>query len=216
MERKRKNEVNKRSANQSAKQCTAACRVFKCTLRSLSELRGMPDIKTNRKHEVWNWMTVIPCTHFRLVSHLFLKFTFIITCCFASTYKYEVTFLHQYDSMIISFWVRTEYSASMAQKRSLDWTRTVVVSINLCKNLLLLLGYSQPSRHGIEPATGIRGWFTSLKRFTFAVCKPLTLSKVIIIASKSDALCRVTFHQNTLCHILSCYISSHYEMVLMI
>ena len=52
MERKRKNEVNKRRANQSAKQCTAASRAFKCTLQSLSELRGMPDVKTYHKHEV--------------------------------------------------------------------------------------------------------------------------------------------------------------------
>ena len=30
---------------------------------------------------------------------------------------YEVTFLRQYDSTIISFWVGTEYSASITQKR---------------------------------------------------------------------------------------------------
>ena len=101
------------------------CRASECALQSLLELHWMIDIKTNRKHEVCNWMTVILCTYIRLVSAPFFKITFIITCCFESTtvLTYDVTFLHHiYDSTMISFWVRTEYSASMMQKHSQDWT----------------------------------------------------------------------------------------------
>ena len=46
--------------------------------------------------------------------------------------------MHQYDSTIISFWVRTRYSASMMQKRGLDWTLNMLYNEDLkhhCPNM---------------------------------------------------------------------------------
>ena len=55
----------------------------------------------------------------------------LATSIFIETPVWGTFFLHQYDSMIISFCVRIEYSASMTQKHALDWT--------LQKLLLLLI-----------------------------------------------------------------------------
>ena len=98
VEQKQKNKVNKRRRiDRQSNVCSESIR----TLRSLSELHGMPDVKTNCKHEVWNWMTVIPCAHFTLVCTTFLKIYFY---CYLLLWKYlyiqEVTFLRQHDSMI--------------------------------------------------------------------------------------------------------------------
>ena len=98
MEQKQKNKVNKRRR---IDRQSNVCRESKWTLWSLSELHRMPDTKTNCKHEVWNWMTVILSAHFRLVCTTFLKIYFY---CYLLLWKYlyiqEVTFLRQHDSMI--------------------------------------------------------------------------------------------------------------------
>ena len=81
----------------------------------------MPDIKTNRKHE-----SEIDDSHslrsFQASKRTFFKnlHSLIILPAALEVLIYEVTFLRHYDSTIISFCVRTEYSASMAQKPSLD------------------------------------------------------------------------------------------------
>ena len=55
-------------------------------------------------------MTIIPCAHLRLVSAPFFENLLLFLPAALEVLTYEVTFLHQYDSTIISFWVRTEYS----------------------------------------------------------------------------------------------------------
>ena len=69
----------------------------KCTLRSLSELRGMPDIKINRKHEVWKWMTLILSAYFRLVSAPICLNLLLLLPAALEELIYELTFLRQYD-----------------------------------------------------------------------------------------------------------------------
>ena len=68
------------------------------------------------------WQSFRKQPHFRLVSTPIFKFTFVIGCCFRRTNTRGNFFLHQYDSTIISFCVWIEYSLSMMQKHSLDWT----------------------------------------------------------------------------------------------
>ena len=58
----------------------------KCTLRSLSELRGMPDIKINRKHEV--------CA--LILFKFFLNLLLLLPAALEELI-YEITFLRQYD-----------------------------------------------------------------------------------------------------------------------
>ena len=98
-------------------------------LQSLLELLGTPDTKCTHTPVVWNASHFVP--HFRLVStHICFNLLLLLPAAL-EVLIYEVTcffgfclflFLRQYDSTIISFCVRIEYSASMTQKRGLDWT----------------------------------------------------------------------------------------------
>ena len=60
-----------------------------------------------------------------------LYWNLLATSIFIETPIWGTFFLHQYDSMIISFCVRIEYSALMTQNHAIDWT--------LQKLLLLLI-----------------------------------------------------------------------------
>ena len=60
MKQKQKN--NKSTNEVWIDQQSHVCRKSKCTLQSLLELRGMPNLKTTHTHEVWN------DSHFRLIS----------------------------------------------------------------------------------------------------------------------------------------------------
>ena len=92
----------------------------KCMLQSLLKLWGMPGTKTTRKH-VHSEMTVILCTHLRQVSTPFFCNLLVLLPAALEVLIYEVTlFLHQYDSTIISFCIRIEYSALVTQKHGLD------------------------------------------------------------------------------------------------
>ena len=92
----------------------------KCMLQSLTELRGTPDTKTTRKHIVCNASHLARSCQVSKYTN-FLNLLLLLPAAL-KVLIYEVTFLGQYDSTIISFCVRIEYSTSMTQKCGLDWT----------------------------------------------------------------------------------------------
>ena len=91
-------------------------------------------------------MPVISRTHFRLVStHICFNLLLLlpaalevliyeVTCFFGFCLFVCFFFLLQYDSTIISFCVRIEFSASMRQKRGLDWTLSKLSLLKHHKN----------------------------------------------------------------------------------
>ena len=90
----------------------------KYTLQSVLELlRG---VLHRCKHLVWNNNHFVHL--FQVSKHTyFLKFTFMLPAALEELI-YEVTFLHQFDSTIISSCIRVEYCTSLTQKPGLDWT----------------------------------------------------------------------------------------------
>ena len=59
----KQNQKSNKSANEAwIDQQSHVCRKSKCTLQSLLELRGTPNLKTTHTHEVWS------DSHFRLIS----------------------------------------------------------------------------------------------------------------------------------------------------
>ena len=59
----KQNQKSNKSANEAwIDQQSHVCRKSKCTLQSLLELRGTPNLKTTHTHKVWN------DSHFRLIS----------------------------------------------------------------------------------------------------------------------------------------------------
>ena len=88
--------------------------------------KGMPDTKSTCTYVVWNASNFAPS--FQTKKHNFCNLPLLLPATLG-VLMYEATsiffcsyFFPQYDSMIISFCARIEYSASMTQKRGLNWT----------------------------------------------------------------------------------------------
>ena len=137
--------------------------------------------KTTHTHKVWN------DSHFRLISSPIFQSLPLLLPVNLEILTYELTsFLRQYD--VFSFCVKREYSASMTQKRVLDWTLQGLTPLakinrgNVCVtdiSKFLLTQKAKTSRNVFYPKTNnqeinqfwIRSghWIESLKTHLYRV-----------------------------------------------
>ena len=125
MKQKQKN--NKSTNEAWIDQQSNVCRRSKCTLQSLPELCGTPNPKNYSYAQSLKWQSF---RAYKLAYGIFHSLPLLLPVNL-EILTYELTsFLRQYD--VFSFCVRREYSASMTQKRGLDWTQglTPLAKIN--------------------------------------------------------------------------------------
>ena len=125
MKQKQKN--NKSTNEAWIDQQSNVCRRSKCMLQSLPELCGLPNPKNYSYAQSLKWQSF---RAYKLTHGIFQSLPLLLPVNL-EILTYELTsFLRQYD--VFSFCVGREYSASMTQKRGLDWTQglTSLAKIN--------------------------------------------------------------------------------------